>query len=115
MKSILPAILSAVLLSACSSVSVKDYQHSGKVAKPQHVYVAPFDTTRTSVNIGSDKNGTKTTAFKQAVTTLLHDYTVQNVTKHVAPASKVAPLPFSLVRVCFTSVTRVTRVQPGAT
>ena len=89
MKTILPAALAAVLLSACSSVSVKDYQPTGKVTKPPSVYVAPFDASRASVNIGFDKTEAKTAAFKQAVVTLLQDYTVQNVTKHVAPATKV--------------------------
>jgi hypothetical protein len=90
MKTLLSAVAAATLLSACSSVSVNNYQHGGKVTKPAQVYVAPFDTTRTTVNIGGDKDGTKTPAFKQAITTLLQDYTVQNVSKHVAPATKVA-------------------------
>lgn len=92
MKTLVPAALAATLLSACSSVSVKDYAHGGKVTKPQQVYVAPFDTAKTSVNIGKDKDGTKVPAFKQAVATMLQDYTVKNVTKHVAPATKVASL-----------------------
>lgn len=90
MKTLLPSALAAILLSACSSVSVKDYHHSGTVAKPAQIYVAPFDTAGTSVNIGTDKTGVKTTTFKQAAATLLADYTVQNLSKHVAPAAKVA-------------------------
>lgn len=81
--------LAVILLSACSSVSVKDYRHTATVTKPQHIYVAPFDTATTSINIGKDKDGTKTPVFKQFVATTLQDYTVQNVTKHIAPASKV--------------------------
>ncbi len=90
MKTLLLPALAAILLSACSSVSVKDYKHSGAVAKPSHIYVVPFDTSGASINIGSDKKGTKTPVFKKAAATLLADYTVKNVNKHVAPASKVA-------------------------
>jgi hypothetical protein len=90
MKYFLLAALPGLLLSACSSVSVKDYTHTGTAARPSRIYVAPFDTTTTSVNIGRDKSKTKTPIFKQAAATLLADYTVKNVSKHVAPASKVA-------------------------
>lgn len=112
MKTLLPAALAIVLLSACSSVSVKDYQHGGKVAKPQQVYIAPFDTAGAAVNIGSDKNGTKVPAFKQAVATLLQDYTVENVTKHVAPASKVASAA-AAPKSGWLVAGRVTRVNSG--
>lgn len=90
MKTLLPALFAALLLSACSSVSVKDYRHGGKGQKPQHVYVAPFDTAGGAFKVAGDKDGAKAPAFKQSVATLLQDYTVQNVSKHVAPASKVA-------------------------
>jgi hypothetical protein len=80
-----------ILLSACSSVSVKDLKQTGVVTKPAHIYVAPFDTTRGTFKIAGDPTGAKSPAFRQNVATVLADYTVQNVTKHVAPASKVSP------------------------
>lgn len=106
------ALAAAVLLPACSSVSVKDYAHGGKVTKPQRVYVAPFDTKGTSVNIGSDKKGTKTPAFKQAVVKLLQDYTVENVTKHVAPATPVASAA-AAPRTGWLVTGRFTRINSG--
>ena len=112
MKTLLPAALAAILLSACSSVSVKDYQHSGTVAKPAQIYVAPFDTAGASINIGTDKTGAKTTTFKQAAATLLADYTVQNISKHVGPASKVAS-PAAVPRTGWLVAGKFVRVNSG--
>lgn len=113
MKALVPTLLAAVLLSACSSVSVKDYQHGGKGLKPQHVYVAPFDTAGAVFKIAGDKNGSKTPAFKQSVATLLQDYTVKNVSKHVAPASKVASAA-AAPRSGWLVTGRFTRVNTGS-
>lgn len=85
---LVPAGLATLtLLPACSSVSVRDYQHSANVAKPAHVFVAPFETNGTFQVAGAKGD---TAAFRQNVAKMLNDYTVENVTRHVAPASKVA-------------------------
>jgi hypothetical protein len=89
MKSLLPAALAAVLLSACSSVSVKDWQHTPGATRPAHVYVVPFDTTSGAFKIAGDKTGGVAPAFRKDVADKLADYTVQNVSKHVVPASRV--------------------------
>ncbi|HYR57812.1 MAG TPA: DUF4410 domain-containing protein [Chthoniobacteraceae bacterium] len=86
----LPATLAAALLSACSSVSVRDYQQTAAVKKPAHIYVAAFDTSSGAFKIAGDKSGATAPAFKQNVSKILTDYTVENISKHVAPATKVA-------------------------
>lgn len=86
----LAALLAAVALSACSSVSVRDYQQTGAVRQPKHIYVAPFDTKSAAFKVAGDRDGSKTAALKENVAKLLSDYTVQNVAKHVAPASVVS-------------------------
>ncbi|MGB8166440.1 MAG: DUF4410 domain-containing protein [Chthoniobacteraceae bacterium] len=113
MKTLLPAVLAAVLFSACSSVSVKDYRHSSTVMKPQRVYVAPFETAGGTFKIAGDKDGSKAPAFKQSVATLLQDYTVQNVDKHVAPATKVASVA-AAPKSGWLVAGRLTRVNTGS-
>jgi hypothetical protein len=112
MKYLLLPALAGLLLSACSSVSVKDYQKTGAVTKPAHIYVAPFETSSTNVKLAWDKDGSKTPAFKQEVATMLADYTVQNVTKHVAPATKVVP-PSGVPRTGWLVTGRFTRINSG--
>jgi hypothetical protein len=90
MKSLVLLGLAATFLSACSSVSVKDYHSARGVSKPARIYVAPFDTSSGAFNIAGDKTGGKDPAFRKNISTILADYTVQNVGKHVAPATKVA-------------------------
>jgi hypothetical protein len=90
MKPVYLLALAPLLFGACSSISVKDYAHNGKVAKPRYIYVAPFETNTTAAKIAGNKKMTEA-QFKQNVATILQDYTVQNVTKHVGPAVKVAP------------------------
>lgn len=91
MKSAPFLALTAALLSGCASVSVSDLQQgAGKVAKPQRIYVAPFDTSRATFKIAGAKSEADLAAFKQNTARLLADYTVQNVNKHVTPAALVA-------------------------
>ncbi len=90
MKNLLFAAIAASSLCACSSVSVKDYQKMGAVNRPAHIYVQPFDTAGASVKVALYKGGKKAPAFLESTANLLADYTVENVTKHVAPATKVA-------------------------
>lgn len=90
MKSIVLLALTAALLSGCASVSVRELRQSRSgVTKPQHIYVVPFDTSRGSFRIADAKTRGEIDAFRQGTATLLADYTVRNVSKHVAPASKV--------------------------
>ena len=83
--------LTAALLAGCASVSVKGLQQNGsRVTKPQHIYVAPFSTSGSSFKIAGVKTGADDTAFREKTAAVLADYTVQNVSKHVTPAAKVA-------------------------
>lgn len=104
------AVVSA--FSACSSVSVKDYQQTGAVKQPKHVYVAPFDTKTAAFKVAGDKAGEKSAALKVNVTKLLNDYTVQNVSKHVAPATAV--LAGAAPRDGWLVTGRFTRVNTGS-
>ena len=93
MKLIPFLILTAALLSGCASVSVKGLQQGSRgVARPRHIYVTPFDTSVASFKIAGTKSESEIAAFKQTIATLLADYTVANVSRHVAPASKIASL-----------------------
>jgi hypothetical protein len=90
-NSLFVLLAAAILLPGCASVSVKDRKHSGgKVSQPKQIYVAPFSTSGGTFNVAGAKNEAKLAAFKENTAKLLADYTVSNVTKHVAPASKVA-------------------------
>ncbi|HEV7869157.1 MAG TPA: DUF4410 domain-containing protein [Chthoniobacteraceae bacterium] len=91
MKRLLLVCLASAVLPACSSVSVKNLQAGGsRVAKPQRIYVAPFSTEHTRIQAAGKQDPARIAALKQSASTLLADYTVQNVSKHVAPASKVS-------------------------
>jgi hypothetical protein len=112
MKQLLFAAFAATSLCACSSVSVKDYQKTGEVKRPSRIYVAPFETKGASYKVAWDKDGSKAPKFAQDTATLLADYTVQNVTKHVAPASKVVP-PSGVPRTGWLVTGKFTRVNSG--
>jgi len=112
MKSLLFAALAATSLCACSSVSVKDYQKTGEVKRPSRIYVAPFETKGASYKVAWDKDGSKTPAFAKETANTLANYTVENVTKHVAPASKVVP-PSGVPRTGWLVTGRFVRVNSG--
>ncbi|MEA3212057.1 MAG: hypothetical protein QOE70_5114 [Chthoniobacter sp.] len=60
------------------------------MARPKQVYVVPFDTGGATIRIAGTKTAAESDAFKQNLATVLADYTVKNVSKHVAPAVKIA-------------------------
>ena len=112
MKKLILASLTAASLCACSSVSVKDYQKIGEVKRPARIYVSAFETKGASYKVAWDKDGKKEPAFAQDTATLLADYTVENITKHVAPATKVVP-PAGVPRSGWLVTGRFTRVNSG--
>lgn len=114
MKPTFIVALSAALLSGCASVSVKGLQSSAGTTKPRQIYVTKFDTSRASFKIaGLKKSEADMARFKDKTAELLADYTVQNLTKHVTPASKVATAA-SAPKAGWLVTGRFTRVNTGS-
>ncbi len=109
------ALTAAALLPGCASVSVKGLQQSDTaVARPQRIYVAPFSTVGSTFNVAGVKGGPELAEFKQKTAETLATYTVENVTKHVAPASQIAATPAAGPRRGWLVTGRFDRVNTGS-
>jgi Domain of unknown function (DUF4410) len=97
MKTTSPACLTllsglAMLFASCASVSVKGVQNTDAAkpgAKPARIYVEPFAVARTSVKEHPMRKNPG--ALKTEARDLVAKYLVKELSRHVAPASLVAP------------------------
>jgi len=94
---LLSAAFSALLLSSCASVSVKEVvrtPHEPKAQIPEKVFVAPFQFD--DVNLRVDRSGVDLQNFKFNLRELMTRNLVRRLPRYVAPAAAVAenaPLP----------------------
>lgn len=82
----------ASLLCSCASVSVKGGKTAESAkpkAKPSHIYVEPFSTARTNLKEHAMRKNPG--QLKQESRKLLAKYVVEELSKHVAPASLISP------------------------
>lgn len=89
-KNFVSAALLLAFMTGCSSVSVKDVSAQAGVTKPARIYVAPLSTASGNYKVAGTKDPAAVEAFAQNASSILADYTVQNISKHVAPATRVA-------------------------
>jgi hypothetical protein len=94
---LLAAVVSAVLLSSCASVSVKEVARIGREPKkpvPGKVFVAPFHFNERELRV--DRSGADLKNFQYNLRELMTRNLVRRLPKYVAPAAAVAetaPLP----------------------